>query len=335
MFFRRELRADPEFRAGMRDMWPQAPGIAAWGLMTGVAMVKSGMSGVESLLMALLVFAGSSQLAAIPLLVAGAPAWVILATGFCVNLRFVVFSLHLRPYLMHLPLWQRLTHGYLTADISYVLFTRRFPVPAQEGDGGHEVTSVGAQSAAPGRSQASSAPLGGREPHAVGERGGPMAAAPGRSQASSAPLGLRAAAPGLPAQGRTARRDADSGSVSSSAVHEVTSVGARQLAQEAYLAGNCFVNWGSWVSASVAGVALANFIPTHWGLGFAGILCLVGILSSLATTRLRVLSAAVAGAAAVAAHALPLKLNIVVAIAVAVLICLTVEKPLRAMRGAS
>lgn len=253
MFFRRELRADPEFRAGMRDMWPQAPGIAAWGLMTGVAMVKSGMSGVESLLMALLVFAGSSQLAAIPLLVAGAPAWVILATGFCVNLRFVVFSLHLRPYLMHLPLWQRLTHGYLTADISYVLFTRRFPVPAQEGDGGHEVTSVG----------------------------------------------------------------------------------ARQLAQEAYLAGNCFVNWGSWVSASVAGVALANFIPTHWGLGFAGILCLVGILSSLATTRLRVLSAAVAGAAAVAAHALPLKLNIVVAIAVAVLICLTVEKPLRAMRGTS
>jgi hypothetical protein len=59
--------------------------------------------------------------------VAGAPVWVILATGFCVNLRFVVFSLHLRPYLMHLPLWQRLTHGYLTADLSYVLFVRRFP----------------------------------------------------------------------------------------------------------------------------------------------------------------------------------------------------------------
>jgi len=310
MFFRRELRADPEFRVGMRDMWPQAPGIAAWGLMTGVAMVKSGMSGVESLLMALLVFAGSSQLAAIPLLVAGAPAWVILATGFCVNLRFVVFSLHLRPYLMHLPLWQRLTHGYLTADISYVLFTRRFPAPVQDGSAGRVVTSVGAQSAAPGRSQASSAPLGGREPHAVGERGGPMAAAPGRSQASSAPRG-------------------------GSEPHAVGSVGAQRLAQEAYLAGNCFVNWGSWVSASVAGVALANFIPTRWGLGFAGILCLVGILSSLATTRLRVLSAAVAGAAAVAAHALPLKLNIVVAIAVAVLICLTVEKPLRAMRGTS
>lgn len=55
---------------------------------------------------------------------------MILATGFCVNLRFVVFSLHLRPYLMHLPRWRRLVHGYLTADLSYALFTRRFVQPA-------------------------------------------------------------------------------------------------------------------------------------------------------------------------------------------------------------
>jgi predicted branched-subunit amino acid permease len=55
------------------------------------------MSVVEAVAMTLFVYAGSSQLAAIPLIVAGAPAWVIWATGFCVNLRFVVFSLHLRP----------------------------------------------------------------------------------------------------------------------------------------------------------------------------------------------------------------------------------------------
>ena len=234
MFFLRANYTHPDFRTGMRDMWPQAPAIAAWGLMTGVAMVKSGMSVFEALLMALLVFAGSSQLAAIPLIVAGAPLWVILATGFCVNLRFVVFSLHLRPYLMHLPLWQRLTHGYLTADLTYVLFTKRFPAPG---------------------------------------------------------------------------RDA-----------------LQRRAQEAYLAGNCFVNWTCWVGAGVIGVVLANFIPTRWGLGFAGILCLVGILCSLATTRLRVLAASVASVAAVATYALPLKLNILVAIAAAVLLCLTLEK---------
>ena len=115
---------------------PIAPGIAAWGLMTGVAMMKSGLSLVESLSMALLVFAGSSQLASMPLIIAGAPMWVVLATGFCVNLRFVVFSIHLRPYMMHQPLWRRLLSGYLTADMSYVMFIRRFHHPASPGESG-------------------------------------------------------------------------------------------------------------------------------------------------------------------------------------------------------
>ena len=118
MFFLRSVHSHPEFRNGMRATASVAPGIAAWGLMTGVAMVKSGMSVVEAVAMTLFVYAGSSQLAAIPLIVAAAPAWVIWATGFCVNLRFVVFSLHLREYLMHMPRWRRLVNGFLTADLS-------------------------------------------------------------------------------------------------------------------------------------------------------------------------------------------------------------------------
>jgi predicted branched-subunit amino acid permease len=100
--------------------------------MTGVAMVKSGLSVIEALAMTFLVYAGSSQLAALPLLVAGAPAWVILATAFCVNLRFVVFSLHLRAYLMHLPPLRRVVAAYLTADLSYALHTHRYPQPPQD-----------------------------------------------------------------------------------------------------------------------------------------------------------------------------------------------------------
>ena len=67
-------------------------------------------------------------------------------------------------------------------------------------------------------------------------------------------------------------------------------------------------------------------IPTHWGLGFAGILALVGILCSLANQRLRVLAGAVAAVTAVAAYALPLRINIVVAIGVAVAACLLIER---------
>jgi predicted branched-subunit amino acid permease len=80
------------------------------------------------------VFAGSAQLAALPLLAAGAPLWVIWATALCVNLRFVIFSAGWRPYFAHLPLRQRMQLSYFAADLNYVLFMRRFPkpVPAPE-----------------------------------------------------------------------------------------------------------------------------------------------------------------------------------------------------------
>ncbi len=230
----RALVRHAEFRQGLGDMVSVAPGLAAWGMMTGVAMVKSGMSVVEAVAMTLLVYAGSSQLAAIPLIAAGAPVLVIWATGFCVNLRFVVFSAHMRPYLLHLPRRWRLLTGYMTADLSYVMFTRRYPQPPQD--------------------------------------------APQRQ------------------------------------------------AQLAYLLGGCATNWGSWQLASLLGIALAHSVPPAWGLGFAGILALLGVACSLASSQLRVVSAGVAGTAAVAAFALPFKLNIVVAIAAAVALSLLLEK---------
>lgn len=105
------------------------PGISAWGLVTGVAMVKSGMSVPLALFMTFTVFAGSAQLASLPLIAAGAPMWVIWATAFCVNLRFVIFSVQMRPFFVRFPFRYRLMLGYFTADLPYVLFQRRFKEP--------------------------------------------------------------------------------------------------------------------------------------------------------------------------------------------------------------
>lgn len=66
-----------EFSRGVREMLPASPGILAWGLVTGVAMVKSGLSVPLALLMSLVAYAGSAQLAALPLIAASAPTWVI------------------------------------------------------------------------------------------------------------------------------------------------------------------------------------------------------------------------------------------------------------------
>ena len=106
-----------------------ALGIAAWGLVTGVAMVKSGLGVPLALLMSLVVFAGSAQLAALPLIVGGAPMWVVWATALCINLRFVVFSAQWRPYFGHFRLRKRLALGYFCADLNYVTFMHRFPEP--------------------------------------------------------------------------------------------------------------------------------------------------------------------------------------------------------------
>jgi predicted branched-subunit amino acid permease len=124
----------PEFARGAREMTGISLGIAAWGLVTGVAIVKSGLSVPLGIVMSLLVFSGSAQLAALPLIAQGAPLWVVWATALCVNLRFVIFSAGWRPYFGALPLRRRMTLAYFTADLNYVCFMRRFPAPAPMAD---------------------------------------------------------------------------------------------------------------------------------------------------------------------------------------------------------
>ena len=92
-----------------------------------------------------------------------------------------------------------------------------------------------------------------------------------------------------------------------------------------YFWGGVVTNWSAWQLPSLAGILLAERIPTAWGLGFAGTLALLGLMYSLVSDRSTLVAAAVAGCAAVAAVALPLKLNIVVAIASAVAIGLPID----------
>ncbi|MEL4180690.1 AzlC family ABC transporter permease [Roseateles sp. PN1] len=220
----------PEFKRGAVDMAAITLGISAWGLVTGVAMVKSGLGVGLALLMSFVVFAGSSQLAALPLIASGAPLWVLWATAFCVNLRFVIFSAQWRMFFGHLPLAQRLRIGYFAADLNYVAFLKRWPdgKPAPE--------------------------------------------------------------------------------------------------QLPYYWGGVCMNWTAWQVPSVLGILLADRVPTQWGLGFAGVLALLGLAYSLLKDRNAWVSAGVASCAAVAAYGLPLRLNILVAIAAAVAMGLLMER---------
>jgi predicted branched-subunit amino acid permease len=119
-----------EFRQGIKDIVSPSFGMSAWSLVTGVAMIKSGLSAPLAVLMSVIVYAGSAQLAALPLIAAGAPLSVVWATAFCMNLRFVIFSAHWRKYFGHLPRARRLALTFLAADLNYVQFLKRYPEPA-------------------------------------------------------------------------------------------------------------------------------------------------------------------------------------------------------------
>lgn len=240
----RHLWQGADFKRGCRDMWKLSPGVVAWGAVTGVAMVKSGLGMPLAIGLSLFAFAASAQLSAIALLLAGAPVWVIIVTAMCVNLRFVIFSAQMRPLLMGFSKPWRWLAGYLTADITYVLMVQR---------------------------------------HGAG---------PDAGRQETAPL--------------------------------------------SYFLGLACVNWSCWNVASLAGVLLGEWIPTDWGLAFAGTLALLGLLVTLVKDRIAVLTVGVAAVTAVSTYGVPYKLHIVLAVMAAVAAGMTAQRwqKSRALTGA-
>jgi len=112
--------------AGVRGALPVLLGIVPFGVITGVAMVASGIAPLAAMLMSVVVFAGASMVASAQLLASGSPeALVILATLF-VNLRFVMYSASMRLHFAQAPLGWRLLIAYLTADNVYALILGRY-----------------------------------------------------------------------------------------------------------------------------------------------------------------------------------------------------------------
>ena len=121
-------REKSAFWDGLRASTPTIPGLFAWGVVTGMAMIQSGLSMWQALMMTFMVYAGSAQLAVLPLIAADAPATLIFLTALMVNLRFVIFSAVVGPHFSYLPWYERIYYGYFNADVVMAFFPQRFPV---------------------------------------------------------------------------------------------------------------------------------------------------------------------------------------------------------------
>ncbi len=109
------------FLAGVRAELPILLGVLPFGLIYGITALAAGIPPLAAQGMSAVVFAGSAQFVIAQLVGADAPALVILATTLVVNLRHVLYSASVAPFLRHLPLRWKGVLAYLLTDEAYVV----------------------------------------------------------------------------------------------------------------------------------------------------------------------------------------------------------------------
>ncbi len=120
-----------EFLNGARDMIPMVVGGAPFGVIFGTLVTTGPLHPWHGQLMSLAVFAGSAQFIALGLIASHAGFAVVWATTFIVNLRHVLYSATLAPYVARLPIRWRLVLGGLLTDevfaVAYMHYRRAAP----------------------------------------------------------------------------------------------------------------------------------------------------------------------------------------------------------------
>ena len=113
------LSSRTEFLNGVKAELPLLLGVLPFGMIYGALAVKLGLPPALALAMSSIVFAGSSQLIGAPLIAAGTPGAVIIATTFVVNLRHALYSASVAPFIKQLPMRWKVLLAYLLTDEAY------------------------------------------------------------------------------------------------------------------------------------------------------------------------------------------------------------------------
>jgi len=113
------LRADrSDIAAGARAMVPWLAGIVPFGLVIGVSAAQADIPAMAGWLTGPLIYAGSSQVATIGMLDAGAAPVIVVASALIINIRLIFYSATMARYWRGTPWWWRLAAAYLIVDPS-------------------------------------------------------------------------------------------------------------------------------------------------------------------------------------------------------------------------
>jgi predicted branched-subunit amino acid permease len=123
-----------DLRAGAMAIVPMLIGVIPFGLVAGVTPVAGGLGADAAIGFSTIVFAGASQLAAVEVLTDGGTAIVAALTACTVNLRMLLYSASLAPYLAHERFGRRMAAAYLMTDQAYAVSIMRWS-PGSSVDG--------------------------------------------------------------------------------------------------------------------------------------------------------------------------------------------------------
>ena len=113
--------ARSEFFAGVRAELPILAGVIPFGFIYGTLAVQLKVPELITQAMSSIVFAGSAQFIAVPLIAGGAPGLIIVLTIAVVNLRHALYSASVAPYLERLPRRWKMLLAYLLTDEAYAM----------------------------------------------------------------------------------------------------------------------------------------------------------------------------------------------------------------------
>lgn len=105
---------------------PLLVGVFPFGMIYGVLAMGAGLTSLQAQAMSSIVFAGSSQFIATQLFSTFTPGFVIILTIVIVNLRHLLYSASIAPFLQHLPTRWKWLLAYLLTDEAYAVTITRF-----------------------------------------------------------------------------------------------------------------------------------------------------------------------------------------------------------------
>jgi Predicted branched-chain amino acid permease (azaleucine resistance) len=115
-----------EVWSALRECAPVVFGIVPFGITCGIMGLTAKMSGAETILMSVFVFAGASQFIGITMLGAGITGWgIIVLTTLLVNLRHLIMGSSLAPYMLKLPFPLQALLTFCLTDEAYALTISR------------------------------------------------------------------------------------------------------------------------------------------------------------------------------------------------------------------